>query len=68
VRGEQLLVRRAPGDLLDHHVDRGVFALEVAHQFLHDLALAPHGPEPDGGASVARPAAAGKREPEEQEE
>jgi hypothetical protein len=56
VRREQLLVGGAPGDLLHLDVDAGILSLEVAHQLLHDLAFATHGPEPDRG-SLARRAA-----------
>ncbi len=45
---------RAPGDLLDLDPHAGMLGLEVAHQFLDHLALAPHGPEAQRHAAVAR--------------
>jgi len=58
MRGEQLLVRRAPGDLLHPDPDAGVPALEFGQQGLHALALAAHGPEVQrGDLRLARVAA-----------
>src|SRR5258706_5087271 len=65
VRGEQLLVRCGPRDLLHAHVDPGVLALEVTDELAHDLALASHGPHPQ--LDRARPAlAAASGTPREQ--
>jgi hypothetical protein len=44
-RRQQLLVRRAPRDLLDPHAHAGVAALELGQQLLHDFAFATHRPE-----------------------
>ena len=48
--GQQLLVRRGPGDLLHLDPDVGVERLELRHQLAHHLPLAAEPPEADGGA------------------
>src|SRR5262249_2778632 len=56
-RGEELLVRRAPGDLLHADPQLRVEALEGGHELADDLALATERPERDRRVRVVPPAA-----------
>jgi hypothetical protein len=46
-------VRGGPRDLLDFDANAGVFALEVLHQLLHDLAFSSETPEAEGYRSAS---------------
>jgi hypothetical protein len=59
VGGEELLVRRAPRDLLHADMDAGSAALERRHELRDHLTLASHRPELDDGLGVAATRAAG---------
>ena len=61
IRGQQLLVRRVPRDLLHDDMDVRIAPLELRHQLRDDLALAAEGPEVEAFAVVAGRAAQPRR-------
>ena len=60
-RGQQFLVRGRPRDVLHVHVDAGVLAFELGHQFGDHFGLAAHRPEGHFLAAVLARAAGGQQ-------